>query len=264
MNPLLKVALAAAKEAGDAIMALYTDTEFETKADGSPVTLADTRSNEILLASLSKTGIPILSEESLGIPVPYPSQLWIIDPLDGTKDFIKKSDDFSVMIGLLENGEPTLGVVYAPAHNTLYYAEKGAGAYVVRESVTTRLKVSNKETSPLRFVRSVNNFSDTMAKVAEKLSATLFPRGSVGVKAGVLGEAEGEFFFSQGKFGEWDVCAPEIITREAGGMVTDCEGNPLFYGTNDHRVERGIVFSNGVCHEDVLNAIKAVVSEGTV
>ena len=96
MNPLLKVAITAVRDAGKEILALYTTTDFEKKLDGSPVTVADTRSNEILLEHLKTTGIPILSEESDGIlystgdKVTYPPQLWIIDPLDGTKDFLKK------------------------------------------------------------------------------------------------------------------------------------------------------------------------------
>lgn len=256
MDTLLQIAIVAAREAGAKILELYTTTDFDIKTDGSPVTIADTSANEILHKHLKETDILILSEESTGVPIPYPSKMWIIDPLDGTKDFLNKTGDFSVMIALLENGRPTLGVVYAPALDTLYYATKGGGAYVLKNGVTTRLQVGNRDTGTLRFLRSVNHYTPNMAQVAEKLGAELCPRGSIGIKAGLLGEDAGDFFFSWGRFGEWDVCAPEIITEEAGGHVTDCLGHELVYGTLDHLVEHGILFSNGACHEQVLDAIR--------
>jgi 3'(2'), 5'-bisphosphate nucleotidase len=97
-----------------------------------------------------------------------------------------------------------------------------------------------------------------MELVAKKLEAILCPRGSVGIKAGLLGEDFGDFFFSWGNLGEWDVCAPQIIAEEAGGRVTDCKGNPLSYGTENHRIAQGVLFSNGKCHTHVLEAIMSV------
>ncbi len=258
MNNLLEVAIVAATTAGKEIMQLYTETDFETKTDGSPVTLADTRSNTILIEHLLETGIPILSEESEGISTPYPERLWIIDPLDGTKDFLKKNGDFCVMIGLLEEGRPVLGVVYAPAYDVLYYAEKGVGAFKVQNGITTKLVQSPSTHNHLRFVCSVNHFTPHMEAVTTILSAEKTPRGSIGIKSSVVAENNGEFFFSSGNLGEWDVCAPEIILCEAGGIVTDCEGNPLLYGNSDHRVQNGILFSKPQCHEEVLRAIESV------
>lgn len=256
MNELLKIATTAAREAGAEILRLYETTEFETKLDGSPVTIADTNANKIIISYLEKTDILILSEESDGVPLPYPEKIWIIDPLDGTKDFIKKNGDFSVMLGLLVNGTPALGVVYVPVRETLYYAVRGAGAFKVHNGTTTPLKVSDREAVGLRCIRSVNHFTPRMGAVTEKLSATLHPHGSIGIKAGLLSEDAGDFFFSWGNLGEWDVCAPEIITREAGGRVTDINGNALSYGTPDHRLEHGIVFSNTKCHDKLLDAIR--------
>ncbi len=256
MNPLLEKAITAAREAGKEVLSLYATTDFERKADGSPLTIADTLSNEILIRHLGETSIFILSEESSDVVLTYPPRMWIIDPLDGTKDFLKKTDDFSVMIGLLEGGAPTLGIVYAPVSDTLYYAEKNKGAYVVRNGVTTRLETGLQSNEPLRFICSVNNFAPYMEDVAHALSAVKTPRGSIGIKAGLIGENKGEFFFSKGNFGEWDVCGPEVIMTEAGGRVSDCNGNPLVYGTVDHRVEHGIVFSNTLCHEQILETIR--------
>lgn len=257
MNPLLTLAIHAATEAGREIKKLYATTDFERKDDGSPITIADTRANDIIIGHLAKTGIKILSEESTGVDLPYPSQIWIIDPLDGTRDFIEKTDDFVVMIGLLQEGRPILGVVYAPIHETLYYAELGMGAWKMQGDVVEKLTVSSR-TEDLRFVRSIHHATHEMQEVAKKLGATFLPRGSMGIKAGMVCEGEGDFFYTRGKVGEWDVCAPEIITLEAGGTVTDCNGNSLFYGTEDHRIQDGILFSNTVCHEHVLNALKPI------
>lgn len=283
MQTLMEIAQTASREAGRAIMELYTTTNFDTKHDGSPVTQADMRANEIIISHLEKTGIPILSEESEGISLPYsnatfskptvqtlvnpsnasapyPQRMWIIDPLDGTRDFLKKNGDFAVMIGLLEEGRPILGVVYTPAYDTLYFAEKGGGAFITQGETTSRLTVSTR-TSELRFVRSISHFSPRMEELAKKLNVTLYPRGSFGIKAGVLAMGEADFFVSWGKFGEWDVCANEIIVLEAGGNVTDTQGNTLFYGTHDHKLEHGIIFSNGACHAKVFEAVRTIPQE---
>ncbi len=263
MNPLLQTAIVASREAGAEILKLYATTDFEKKIDGSPLTVADTRSNEVLIKHLQSTGIPILSEESNGVNLPYPRQMWIIDPLDGTKDFLNKTNDFSVMVGLLENGHPTLGVVYAPALDTLYYAEKGTGAFVENDKVTKKLLVGTRDSKNLRYIRSVNHFTKDMEEVAEELDAILLPRGSIGIKAGLLGEEFGDFFSSWGAYGEWDICAPEIITLESGGQVTDCNGNPIVYGNKNHKVTDGAVFSNGACHARVIEAIQKVKAKAT-
>ena len=264
MNTLLEIATTAARDAGKEILALYSTTDFERKVDGSPLTIADTRSYEVLLEHLVKTGIQILSEESGTVPIPYPTQMWIIDPLDGTKDFLNKTNDFSVMVGLLENGRPTLGVVYAPALDTLYYAEKGTGAFVEKNGVTKKLRVGTRDSSNLRYIRSGNQVTKEMGAVAEELNALRNPRGSIGIKSGLLGEEFGDFFSSWGAYGEWDICAPEIIALEAGGKVTDCNGETIFYGTANHKVTQGAVFSNGACHARVIEAIQKVKATGPI
>lgn len=258
-NPLLTVAIHASKEAGREILNLYTMTAFEMKSDGSPVTKADLRSNEVLMRHLKETNIPVLSEETLRIETPYPERIWIVDPLDGTRDFIKKNGNFCVMIGLLEHGSPVLGVVYVPATDTIYYAEKGKGAHAVKKGKTTPLKVSSRENSDLKFLSSRNVSFPEMEAVKQELDAETIFCGSVGVKAALLGEGTGDYFFYLGKLGEWDICAPEIITKEAGGTVTDRDGKKVEYGSPDHRFQNGVVFSNTACHERVLQAITKTV-----
>jgi 3'(2'), 5'-bisphosphate nucleotidase len=184
-----------------------------------------------------------------------------VDPLDGTKGFIQKTGDFAVMIGLLEHGRPVLGVVYVPIQDTLFFSTQENGTHMEKDGVTTQLHVSSCATE-LRFVSSVHHFSPQMQRLSEILNATRIPHGSIGVKAGMLCTNTGDFFASWGKFGAWDTCAPEALVCGAGGMVTDINGDPIFYGTEDHLVEHGIVYSNGACHSAVLSAIRSVEKEG--
>lgn len=255
MQQLLEVALAAAREAGEAIVAMREGVTHEIKGDGSPVTAADIRAHDIILELLIPTGIMILSEESDGIPIPYPEYLWVIDPIDGTKDYMKGGTDFSVMIALLRNGVSVLGVVDAPALNATFYATVGEGAYMVVDGVATKLIGNTTPRTPLRFISSTNNFMPYMEQVMHTLNAVRIPHGSIGVKACILAQNFGDFYFTRGKLGEWDVCAPEIIFCEAGGVVSDCFGNGIMYENPEHRLQHGVLFAQKECYNEVLKAV---------
>ena len=257
MEQLLELAKTAARKCGDIIMSHYGNATITIKADSSPVTQADIEANEILLRMLADSGFPILSEESVGIPHPYPETLWVIDPLDGTKGFINGTDDFSVMIALLKAGRPILAVVYAPAQEKLYYATHGGGSYIEDKDGLRKLQVSSRIVPELRTIRSINHVAPYMYEVEKALSVVeTVSMGSVGIKAGLIGENIGDYYFTLGSLGEWDICAPELILTEAGGQATDRLGNPLIYGNTDYRIQNGIVFSNGKCHQEVLSALK--------
>jgi 3'(2'), 5'-bisphosphate nucleotidase len=131
----LETVKTAALTAGKHILDIYDNFDFqiEYKQDASPLTTADKKSHDIILSYLEKTCLPVTSEE--GTAIPYSErktwqQYWLIDPLDGTKEFIKRNGEFTVNIALIEDGAPVLGVVYVPVNNTLYYAEKGKGAFM--------------------------------------------------------------------------------------------------------------------------------------
>lgn len=259
MERLLTIALAAAHEASEAIIAMREGVTHEIKGDGSPVTAADMRAHDIIIEHLTPTNIIILSEESDGIPVPYPEYLWVIDPIDGTKDYMKGGTDFAVMIALLHNGTPVLGVVDAPALNTIFYATAGKGAYKIVDGVATHITGKDMCGEPLQFLCSMHNSAPYMDAVAKALHAERMPRGSIGVKGGLLADGVGDFYFTRGRLGEWDACAPEIIFREAGGVVSDCFGNTLTYGNPEHRLQHGILFAQKECFDDVLRAVKKAV-----
>jgi 3'(2'), 5'-bisphosphate nucleotidase len=258
MDELLALARDAARKANEAILPYYGTAEFETKDDTSPVTKADIAANKVLLEVLGTSNIAILSEESTGISLPYPERLWIIDPLDGTKGFLKHTDDFSVMIALIEAGRPVLAVVDAPILKKCYYATKGGGAFLLHDGVPKKLGVSARVTPRLRGLVSVNHPAPYMFDVCKKLEVQEeVAIGSIGIKAGYIAEDIADFYLTRGALGEWDVCAPELILTEAGGMVTDELGAPLFYGNEDHRIKNGVVFTNGACHNAVLEALRS-------
>lgn len=260
MDSLLTIARDAAHTAGQAILTYYdhahADLGIKIKDDNSLVTLADTKANTILFEMLGETQIPILSEEALGYTLPYPERLWIIDPLDGTKGFLNHTDDFSVMIALIEHGRPVLAVVDAPVLQKQYFALRGGGSYLTDGTTERTLTVSTRTIPDLRGIVSVNHAAPYMFTVCETLNVTeTIAIGSIGIKAGYMAEDLGDFYLTRGALGEWDVCAPELILTEAGGTATDTHGAPLFYGNVGHRIQHGIVFSNGVVHKEVLDAL---------
>jgi len=255
LDTLLAVAKKAALDAGEAIMELYDSSKYEMKDDGTPVTVADLRANEILLTHLATTHIPVLTEESEGIDTPYPELLWIIDPIDGTSGFIRSDGDFAVMIGLLKDGVPVLGVVYAPATQTLYFGVAGDGAYLEKNGETTRLALKEPHQPP-RLVYSKNHPAKHFGMVADTLGAEKISRGGVGIKISVVIEGGGDFYYSWGELGEWDVCGPHAIYSALGGTVTDCLGNPFTYGESNHRIKNGIIFSHPNCFKEVAETIQ--------
>lgn len=256
IHTLQDIAISTALSAGNAVMDLYDISDFKTKTDGSPVTVADCTAHDIICEALQKTGITVLSEEADGILLPYPEYVWIIDPIDGTSGFINNTGDFAIMIGLLERGVPVLGVVYAPAYDALYYASHGNGAHVTKHNTTSRLTIAKDASTPLRFISSSNHYSSQMEQVREKLGAIKVSRGGVGIKAMLIAENDGDFFFTGAPLGEWDVCAPHCILEESGALVTDCNGNPLVYGNEKHRITQGAIFSHPACHDVVRKAIQ--------
>lgn len=257
MNDLLVHAQRAAHDAASVIMSHYSDVAYEMKDDNSPVTIADRAAHECLMGRLSETHIPILSEEDVGVPLPYPEYLWIIDPLDGTKGFLKKTGDFSVMIALLHFGRPILAVVDAPVLMKQYYASRDGGSFLTHNGQTKRLSVSQRTAPRTRGLLSVNHAAPYMYAVMDTLGVTeTVAVGSIGIKAGYIAEDTADFYLTRGALGEWDVCAPELILTEAGGSVTDTNGQPIVYGNKDHRIAHGLVMSNTTSHEEVLHALE--------
>ncbi len=268
----LRIALDLAREAGAAILDLYEGPlDIQQKADADdrePVTQADKLANEIIVQRLSwefpEDGI--LAEESIDTKRRLgKSRVWMIDPLDGTTGFIDGNGDFAVQIGLAESGACVLGVVYQPLTGVLYRAIRSGGAWVERpEAEAERARVSNRiDLSTMRLAASRSHRSPRMDKVVQRFGVKQeVRRGSVGIKVGLIVEQQCDLYVHLSpRTKQWDTCAPEIILQEAGGQLTDLFGRPLRYNSPEVQNRNGIVASNGVAHQEVIDALGPLLAE---
>jgi 3'(2'), 5'-bisphosphate nucleotidase len=231
----LETARRAAREAGSAAMRFYGTTRSERKADASPVTAADHAANDVITAAI-RLDFPddaVLSEESADSPERLGARrVWIVDPLDGTKEFLARNGEFSILIGLAVDGEPVLGVVYLPAVEVMYDAARGAGAWVDRAGERRRLTRNEAVADAgIRLVGSRSHADPFVARMQQALGITdVSPCGSVGVKCSRIVDGDRQLYVHPVAYlKEWDTCAPEVILSEAGDRVTDCLGEPLRY-----------------------------------
>ncbi len=265
------IALELAREAGAAILDLYEgplDIQQKSDADREPVTQADRLANEIIVTRLQQE-FPddgILAEESVDTSRRLDkSRVWMVDPLDGTTGFIDGNGDFAVQIGLTENGECVLGVVYLPLTEVLYRAVRGGGTWVERPGYEpTRAQVSDhSEVSTMRLAASRSHRSPRMDKVVQAFGLREeVLRGSVGIKVGLIVEQQCDLYVHLSpRTKQWDTCAPEVILHEAGGVITDLFGEPLRYNQADVQNRNGVVASNGVSHRQILALLKSLLIE---
>lgn len=258
-SPEFYAAVTAAFEGGEAVMEVYSgEFAVREKDDGSPVTEADTRSHEVISGILGGTGHPILSEEGADSEARRGnSSVWIVDPLDGTADFVDRTGEFTVMVGLIRDGAPAVGAVYWPAGDTMYAAEAGRGAFR-RSGGKWEPVRATAESAPekCRAVCSRNHMSELDRRVLDELRVARVDAVGSSLKVCRIAGGEAELYASTtGKMREWDTCASCCILTEAGGRMTDTLGNALRYnGDTFHR--DGIVATNGAVHGDVLEAVK--------
>ena len=241
---MFNVAIAAALEAGKEIMRIYDDPSqdfgIEKKADNSPLTLADKAAHNCIVRHLEPTGIPILSEEGAHLPYEERKQwrrLWIVDPLDGTKEFIKKNGEFTVNIALVEDGNPVLGVIYVPATSTLYAGIVGEGAWKkVASNSPSKLGVESRGAFTIVASRShltpeTEEFIEEMRKKHDKIQ--LISSGS-SLKICLVAEGSADVYPRFAPTMEWDTAAGDAIARAAGRKVVDAKtGQPLKYNKPD-------------------------------
>ena len=234
--------VALAERAGAAIMAVYAcDFDVEEKADCSPVTEADLAAHRVIeqgLAALTP-GIPVLSEESTAIAWSERAgwrRYWLVDPLDGTREFVKRNGEFTVNIALVEDHAPTLGVVYAPALGELAHAVRGEGAIFEDESGRRELRVEPRGAPPWRVAGSRSHRDPRTARFLERIGAhELLALGS-SLKFVRLASGGLDVYLRYGPTYEWDTAAGQCVVAEAGGTVTDLAGVPLSYNRRDSLV----------------------------
>lgn len=270
----LETAIALARRASVLIMDFYENGfEIEEKIGfdnfAEPVTIADKLSSKLIVEGLRETFSEdaVLSEEETDDTENRVSKkrAWMIDPIDGTQGFVDKAEDFAVQIGLAENGEPVLGVVLLPFHDTLYYAAKGKGAFIVEKDGTSkRVYVSAKtDFAEMNLAVSRNHLSPKMSYVAQDLHIqNIVRRGSVGLKVGLIAEKICDLYIHlspRTKF--WDTCAPQIILEEAGGKLTDIFGEKIRYDLKDVRNHNGVLATNGAAHEKTVAGLKPLLNK---
>jgi 3'(2'), 5'-bisphosphate nucleotidase len=237
--------VALARRAGEAILAVYArDFGVEAKADRSPLTEADLASHRVLVAGLGALapGIPVLSEESPASEVAGRRRwrrLWLIDPLDGTREFVKKNGEFCVCIALVEDGVPVLGVVHAPVGDTGWSALAGEGVWKHGpEGREQRLAPRPASVTPptlagLRVAASRSHLDVRTAALLERLpGAERVALGSA-LKFGLLAEGRLDLYPRFGPTSEWDTAAGQCLVEAMGGAVLDLEGRPLRYNQRD-------------------------------
>ncbi len=221
----IKDIVAIAKEAGNAIMQIYDqDFEVEYKQDNSPLTLADKKANDIIENGLNQLSInfPVLSEE--GKETPYKNRkhweyFWLVDPLDGTKEFVKKNDEFTVNIALIHKDTPVLGVVYAPALDICYWAKQGEGAFKDGKKLPLKVK---KQRETYKIVASRSHMSDETQTFIDAIDTSkekkLISIGS-SLKICLVAEGEADIYPRLGPTMEWDTGAAHAIIQESGGSI---------------------------------------------
>ncbi len=253
----LEIAVSAAREAGAVIRALYgTQLEVTKKGDreASPLTEADTRANEILHRRIAEA-FPAdgwMSEETRDTPERLQkSRVWIVDPLDGTREFIRNIPELAVCLGLVEDGVPIVGVTYNPIRDEMFAAARGMGAtrngQVVRVSAEGDLRravvlASRSETGRGEWDRFRGRFEVESC-------------GSVAYKLALVGAGQASATFTLSPKNEWDVCSSACVIECAGGRVTELDGRPVRYNRPEPKL-RGLVATNGVLHDELLELLQ--------
>jgi 3'(2'), 5'-bisphosphate nucleotidase len=232
-----------ADAAGREIMRIYrTAFDVTLKDDRSPLTEADLAAQRIIAAGLKSLtpAIAMLGEESA--PQPFVQRrawrhLWLVDPLDGTREFVKRNGEFTVNIALVEDGEPVLGVLHAPARGVLYGAARGAGAFR-RDADGSRSVIHTRAKAPatLRVLGSRSHGDAVLERMIDRLGAHENISLGSALKFGLLAEGSGDLYVRRGPTSEWDTAAGHAVVNEAGGCVVDLSGAPLRYNAREHLI----------------------------
>ena len=225
------------RQAGEHLKAFYArSVEITIKSDDTPVTEADLFVSRFMIEQLNRLtpNVPILSEESCDIPLEKRAcwdEYWIIDPLDGTQQFINRTDQFSVVVSLVQKSRPVLGVIHAPVLAKTYFAMRGCGAFLQKNEEIRPLvgaKFAQGKTKLLITMGSTHP-SDIERRLNPLFQAEFYRYGSSSLKAGLVAEGKADCYVCFGKTGEWDTAAAEVLLAEAGGGIFDLNFEALTY-----------------------------------
>jgi 3'(2'), 5'-bisphosphate nucleotidase len=250
------------KHAGLAALQINnSDFRVDTKSDESPVTEADHLVSRILVKYI-KEQFPtdlVVSEEVPEKVKGESDRVWYIDPIDGTKDFVQKNGEWSVIVGLAHQGRPVFGAIYQPQSDILYYGLDGRGAFCRVGEREQKISVRHFETfNACIMVSSRNHPSPRLAAFIEKIGVgQKYIHGSVGIKIGHVAEGRADVYINvAGKANTWDYCGPDAILREAGGVLLTFQGNQISYSPWQHQVTEPIIAAS----KDFATAIRQVLA----
>ena len=262
LNKLIEISI----NAGRAIMDIYkTDFNFEKKSDQSPLTAADLCSHEIISDSLSKLSpkIPILSEESLDIPMSERSswdEYWLIDPLDGTKEFINRNGEFTTNIALIKKNRPIFGIIHAPCLNQTYWGGESIGSYYLEGDLNSdiqKINTSPKSNQEIKIVCSRSHPSDDLKYILRMIGD--HKKLSIGssLKFCIIAKGEADCYLRLGPTSEWDTAAGEAIIRSSGGTVKAIDGSNLKYNKSDSILNPSFI---AAANDDLVSKILNIIN----
>jgi 3'(2'), 5'-bisphosphate nucleotidase len=244
---LAEALLPIAGRAGDAIMRIY-DGAFavQRKDDDSPLTLADLESQRVIIAGLKSItpDIPILSEESAAAPWAERRtwrEVWVVDPLDGTREFVKRNGEFTINIALVVEHEPVLGLVSAPAQKLTYWGVAGAGAFTLLHQTEARRIQTVPPQTPLRVLASRSHAGSQTAAYLARLGPHVLSGMGSSLKFCLLAEGKAELYPRFGATSEWDTAAGQAVLEAAGGHVTRLDGHRLRYNCRESLINGDFV-----------------------
>lgn len=244
LSHLLPNVIDIARKAGQLILDIYETKQYQayTKDDETPVTSADLAAHKLITEALKELTpeIPVLSEEDADISLKHRAhwhRYWLVDPLDGTQEFIARSGDFATIIALVENNHPVMGVVYGPVSGVTYYAYQGKGAWKIPEmgesvKIYTHKHEFDKQSIAIAISRrqNINRITNCMSA---DWNYELIPLGSAALKACLVAEGAVDCYLRLGPTGEWDTAATQCIVEQAGGRILSTRLDPLSYNERD-------------------------------
>ena len=238
-NKLLPDLIDLSSKASNTIMDIYnSDFSHENKDDGSPLTLADESSNKIIIDGLKEITpqIQVISEENFKNDISYEDSYWLIDPLDGTKEFINRNGEFTVNIALIKDGAPILGIVFSPAVDENFYGAKNLGAFKLNGTERINIYPTRQNEDECRITLSKSHKSEDdewlINRCKERFKSVYeIPTGS-SLKLCKVAEGNADIYSRLGPTYQWDIAAGQAVVESAGGIVNDLFGNPLHYKFN--------------------------------
>ncbi|WP_426700633.1 3'(2'),5'-bisphosphate nucleotidase CysQ [Rhodanobacter sp. Col0626] len=230
-----------ARAAGAAILAVYhSDFAVQTKADASPLTAADLAAQQVIMTGLGGLDpiLPVLSEEAKALPWSerqHWSRYWLVDPLDGTREFVKRNGEFTVNIALIENHRCVLGVVLAPVTGELFIAESGQGAWLQSQGEGDWQRIRTRPLGPAPVVAGSRSHGGPEATMLQQLIGTEYQRVPLGssLKFCLIARGAADVYLRLGLTSEWDTAAAQCVLEEAGGAVLDLAGQPFLYNRGE-------------------------------